>query len=451
MTILTEGGIRPGRYEFVVEPTQGETPDDPAFEPISDRIATFEPELGPEPIEKAGIGDVVHDIEEGPEENAATLEYDLQRWLKDSSGNLQDFAAYGIAREAGALAASLTVVERMEVGDAAGGVTMEPESTVEYDYNGNSSATARASRVYTVLKGVDVESPTLSADIEEGTWMVETDLAAEEGRSFQIDQPNESTLLALKSTDAGDTNLTVVLENEDGTTREEKQLDGTDATTLVSTSSSFGPSDGGLDVVEVRDSTGAEVADHQGDIIVSVNTGTATSPTEGDALAVMYGRLYYESTHGDYGIPSLGTGGSRAGEIGTEFYKAANVGVERPPGNVFEAAGSVQGLELSFENEIERTTRQRSRSMRQHHGMQTPTLSVTVDGETISHRQLVNRMSGEEADCDIIFDAAGAETVTLPRSKVSASPRTREAESPNTDMEFELRAQEQAIIANESV
>lgn len=448
MTILTEGGIRPGRYEFVPENVQGETPTDPDFQAISDRVTSFEPELGPEMVEKAGIGEYIHDLEEGTEENSATLEYDLQQWLLDSNGDPQDLAAYGILRSANALVSSLTVVERMQSGDIGDGTHIQPESTVEYDYRGTEGAVQKATRVYTVMKGVDVEAPTLSPEIEDATVGVEVDLANEEGRSYQIDQPPDgaqplsATWGGPDGTDASDDGLTLIIENSDASVREEVLLEpDVDGNRIAPIATAFPD----IDAVEVVDSNG-DVADHMTDILVEFDGGAAA----GELATVLYGRNYYGNTAGDGGIPTLGTGGTRAGELGTEFYKAANISVERPPGTPFEAAGSVQSLELSFENDIERTAQQRTRSMRQHQSMMTPTLSVTADGETISHRQLVARMSGEEEDTVLGFDRAGNETITLPRTKVTESPRSREAESVGTDQEFELRAQDAPEISAEA-
>lgn len=443
MTIQTEGGLRPSRVEMVEESTQGVTPSDPAWSAISDRITTFETEgFGPEPVEKAGLGDTVHDIEPGLEEPEVTLGYSLQKWFTDGSGGPNDLSAYGIQRVAGSSPASLTIVERMTSGDNTNDVLIEPESTVDYNYNGNTSASAKESRIYTVSKGCEVNEPTLTAEPSEVEWAVEATVMADHGRSYQIDQPNASTTLTVESTASGDTGLTVVIENEDASTTDSITLDSADATTPVLGTASFS----NIDAIEVTDGSG-NVVDHAGDIIVSVESDSSTTGAQpGEALAVLYGSNFYGNTFGDPGVPTLGAG-SHAAEIGTPFYQVGNLGVYRPPGSLFEAAGSVQTIEVSVENDDERTPVQRSREQRIHIGMQTIELSVTYDSETGSHRSLVQRMSMEEQDTVLEFDRQGSETLTLDRSVVTETPRTREATENSSEQEITLRAQDNITIS----
>lgn len=444
MTINTEGGLRPSRIEFVPEEgNQGVTPTDPEFQFPSMRCTNFEPELGPEEVEKFALGQVDADVEQGLEENEIMLEYDLQNWFVDSNGNPNDLAGYGMLRSAGVLPDSLTIVERMQSGDMDEGVYIRPESTVEYWYNDTDPANIdpKETRIYTVAKGCDVGELTLTCDIEEVDWHVEATLPSEDARSYQIDQPLADTELVVESTHSDDTNLEVHIEAEQTDTATEPtneviQLDGTDATAPQAGSTVFSD----IDAIEVRDPNTGEVADHLGDILIHAADDTSVDPpTKGDLLSVLYGREFYGNTNGDHGVPTVGAG-SRATEIADTYYKAANVSVERPAGKPFEAAGSVQSMELTVENEIERTPQQRSRSGRQHHGPRVAELSVTADGETISHQRLVERMAGDEIDTLVGFDQAGDETVNLRNAVVSESGRQREAGAPGAEQEFTLRA-----------
>lgn len=432
MTIQTEGGLRPSRVEMVPEAEQGVTPADPAWETISDRVTMFETDgFGPEAVEKAGLGDTVHNLEPGLEEPTLTVGYDLQRFFVDNSGNPVDLAGYGFIRVAGSTPSSLSIVERMTSGDEENDVFVRPESTIEYNYNNNDSATAKETRVYTVSKGCEVSAPTLTAEPSEVEWASEVEVQCDHGRSYQIDQPVSETMLVVESTDSADTGLSVVIESEGAGTTETIQTDGTDAETAVVGTTSFSD----IDAIEIQDGNG-NVADHAGDIIVSTDDGGSA----GEALFVAYGSNFYQNTYGDPGVPTLGSG-SHAGEIGTEFYKVGNLGVYRPPGSLFEAAGSVQTIELAVENDNERTPIQRSREQRIHIGMQTVEMTVTYDSETGSHRSLVQRMSMEGQDTELQFDRAGNDTVTLVDSVVSETARTREAESNSTEQELTIRAQ----------
>lgn len=418
---------------MVPEDTQGVTPADPAWETISDRVTMFETDgFGPEAVEKAGLGDTVHNLEPGLEEPALTVGYDLQRFFTDGSGNPVDLAGYGFLRVAGSTPSSLSIVERMTSGDKDNSVFIEPESTVDYHYNDNDSATAKESRVYTVAKGCEVAAPTLTADPSEVEWSSEVEIDCDHGRSYQIDQPpTGGSTLHVESTASEDTSLDVVIENDDASTTETISTDGTDGTTAVAGATSFSS----IDAIEIQDGSG-NVADHVGDIIVSLDDGG----TPGEAIFVAYGSDYYGNTYGDPGVPVLGAG-SHGSEIGTDFYAVGNLGVFRPPGDLFEAAGSVQTIELSVENDNERTPQQRSREQRIHIGMQVIELTVTYDSETGSHNNLVQRMSMEPLDTELQFDRAGSETVTLVDSVVAESGRTREAESNSTEQEVTIRAQ----------
>lgn len=440
MTIQTEGGLRPSRVEMVEESTQGVTPNDPDWNFISDRVTTFETDgFGPEAVEKAGLGDTVHSLEPGLEEPELTLGYSLQRWFTDASGGPNDLCAYGIQRIAGSTPASLTIVERMTSGDNDNSVFVEPESTVEFFYNGNDAATEKETRVYTVSKGCEVSEPTLTAEPEEVEWAVETAVMPDHGRSYQIDQPPVAgSDLTVQSTDSEDTNIDVYVESEDGSTTDTITTDGTDATTPVVGTASFTD----IDAIEIRVNAATDIADHAGDIIVSLNDTGAP----GDAIFVAYGSNTYGNTYGDPGVPPT-EGGSHGTEIGTEFYQVGNLGLYRPPTRLFELAGSVQSIELSVENDNERTARQRSREQRIHIGMQTIELSVTYDSETGSHRNLVQRMSMEERDTEIQFTRDGVETFTLPDSVVTESGRTREATENSTEQELTIRAQDNIVIS----
>lgn len=444
MTIQTEGGLRPSRIEMVEEQTQGVTPDNPNWRLISDRVMTFETEsFGPEAVEKAGLGDTVHELAPGLEEPELTIEYDLQRWFVDDNNEANDLSSYGIIRVAGSTPSALSIVERMQSGEATENVLLQPGSLVEFNYGDNPDATPRASRVYTVTKGCEVSEPTLTAEPSEVNWAVEAGIMPDHGRSFQIDQPNAASTLALKSTDSDDTDLVITIENEGATTTEDVTLDGTDATTVVTTTSSFDD----IDAIEITGPESQEgrngVIDHQGNIEIALNDAGA----QGEILAVLYGNNFYGNTYGDQGVPVLGSG-SHGTEIGTPFYKATNFGMFRPPGELFEAGGSVQSVELSVENDNERTPIQRSREQRIHIGMQTIELGVTYDSETGTHRNLVERMAlgNEEDDTVLEFTRGGEESVTLSRSVVTETSRTREATENSTEQEVTLRAQPPGVV-----
>lgn len=57
---------------------------------------------------------------------------------------------------------------------------------------------------------------------------------------YRVDDPSSDTTLGIQSTDSSDTSTTVTIENRDGSTSEDISLDGSDGTTFVTGSSTFG-------------------------------------------------------------------------------------------------------------------------------------------------------------------------------------------------------------------
>ena len=420
MTIITEGGLRPSRIEFVPEPAQGVTPADPAWRMPSERVESFNPGFAINYSEDAGLGDIDYSRQPIMEENEMEISYALQdgQWILDGAGDPQGMAAYGLLRAAGILTSSLTVVRRMSSGQQTGtnAPRLQPGSTVDARYNPGSAAdgsesTRKASRTYAVLKGVDVNEGSITAERGESTVMVELTCPAERGRSYQIDQPPAETTIAVHSTHPDDTGLQITIESEDATTTEQVTLDGTDATTTQATTNTFTD----IDAIEVRDGSGNLIdgvgsRDYQGNIVIGIDTGdpsaTDYSPTMGEWLSVLWGNDEYGNTHGDEGIPTLGAGThadpiSAAGET-PRYYTPQNIGIERPTGEPIEHAGGVQSLEAEFENNVERTP-SGGRQQIQHHGMRNLEATVAMFGETVSAYFQREAMSGTGKDTRFLF------------------------------------------------
>jgi hypothetical protein len=449
MTFLSAGGIRPTRAEFVPEPNQGVAPVDPAWQLISPRIETLNPPMPIEYSEDSGLGDV--DFRRDPllESPELELEYPLHEWLLDGSGDPQNMAAYGMERVANTLPSSLTFVSRTTFGlvdnDTSTPKTA-PGSTVEARYHTDAAtATGKASRVYSTMKGLDVGEGTLTAERGESTWMVSLTCPAEHGRPYQIDQPNSSTLLALRSTDAGDTGIQVTIEDEGAGTTNTVSLDGSDATTLVSTDGQFAD----IDAIQVEDSNGDVIdgeggRDYAGNIVIAVNTGDATSPTEGEWLAVMWGSNEYGNTYGDPGIPLLGAGSHASYTQPTNslpFYHPNNMSVERPVGDSFEDVGGVSSTEISFGNNVERTPTG-GREQTNLHGMFAPEASITASGETIQQKMQHEQATGAGVTTRIVFNRADDEYIDLVNAVVPETDLESAAGENNPESEFSIMPQQ---------
>ena len=449
MTFLSAGGIRPSRVEYAEEPQQGDAPADAAWQVVSPRVETLNPSMAVNYSEDSGIGDVDYRREPVLEEPELELEYPLSHWFVDGNGNPQNMATYGMQRVANILPSSLSFVARTTFGVVDNDTTTPkaaPGSTVEARYNTDAAtATGKASRIYSVLKGVDVGEGTLTSERGESTWMVSLTCPAEHGRPYQIDQPNAATLLALRSTDAGDTGIQVTIEDEGAATSETVSLDGTDATALVSSSSQFTD----IDTIQVEDSNGDVIdgdggRDYVGNIVVAINTGDATAPAEGEWLSVMWGSDEYGNTYGDPGIPALGTGshgnlpGTPAGSL--PFYHPNNMSLERPVGSSFEDVGGVSSTEISFGNNVERTATG-GREQTNFHGMFAPEGSVTASGETIQQAMSHEQATGVGETTRVVFNRADDEYIDLVNAVVTETDLESAAGENNPESEFTLMPQ----------
>ncbi|MDL5361350.1 hypothetical protein [Halalkalicoccus sp. NIPERK01] len=403
--------------------------------------------------EDAGLGDVDYrrtPLLESPE---LEIEYALNRWFVDGNGDPQEMAAYGMQRIANILPSSLTFVARTTYGLVDNDTSTpkaQPGSTVDARYNPDSASdgsesTGKASRTYSVMKGVDVGEGTLTCERGESTWMVELTCPAEHARPYQIDQPNAETELVIHSTDAGDTGLEVTIEDEGAETSETLTLDGADATTPVSTTATFTD----LDAIEIADADGDVIDgdaghDYAGNIVIAINDGSAETPEEGEWLAVMWGSDEYGSTYGDPGIPALGAGSHAEDPTTAEgelpFYHPNNMSLERPVGQTFENVGGVQSVEFEFGNNVERTP-SGGREQVQHHAMFEPEATVTASGETVTQAMQHEQAAGTGEDTRIIFNRADDEYLDLINAVVSETDLESSATENNTENEFTILPQ----------
>ena len=463
MPTNTEGGLRPSRIEMVEEQTEGVTPTNPEFKLVSDRVTEFEPEFGPESVDKAGLGQHDNEYAPGLEENELTIAYDMQRWFYNPDGTPDDMLAYGAFRSAtGHLPGSFTLVETAKTYDEGEGTRNQPESTVHYDYMNDGAAAPRHTHLYTVARGATVDEASLEGDPEEVYWAVENTVMVQNGRPYQIDQPDSTTYLAVQSVENGDmtvsnsedTELRVRIESNDAQTTEEVVLDPDDASAIVGTSSQFDS----IESIEVRDADG-NVADHMGDVLVyeaegvdSDGDGTIDTYNEGQLLSALYGYSFYDNTHGDYGVPALGENGSHGSEIGTtptgtDYFAVGNSLIERPYGRPFEAAGAVTNIEVSVENDSEAMPSNQSREQRYLPGMRTTEISIEVDGETVSHRGMKQAAAQENIDTLLAFDRAGDLRLELPEAPMGESTRSRSGGENATGLEFVIMSGKQGVDA----
>lgn len=365
MVTNTEGGLRNHRLEFVRESSTGTPPSNPSWNLFSDTVRNFEWEPDTDIEEQRGIGDAdPNTFYKGAETHDITVEYDLQQWFSSTG----DAAYDGMARDADNLPTSThTIVDREDKASISAGQTV----------NGS---TSRDTRIYTVAKGGYIDEVTLSGDPgSQNPVSVELTYQFEKGRTYQVDQPSSSTTLAIQSTNSNDTSQTLTVEDEGASTTEDVSLNGK---SLVSTSSSFSD----IDALELD-------AETQGDVEVYVNTGSSSTPSKGDKLAVIYGSASYEDTVGDVGIPALGTG-SHASAIGSSYEIIVGDTIERPSGTAL--AYDINSVELTVSNNLETSERVDDVTMRIDAGGRDTELDATIVGESESHQKILEHLQVTE-------------------------------------------------------
>lgn len=296
----TEGGIRDKRYGWLAEQDAFQLPGTRSWSPPSDNVTNFEwsPSPGVSLRRGNGTADVV-EVHNGPEEHEVTVEYDMQQFPVDGSGNAQSLDGYGILRVSpnNSLPSTVAFMRREEKSD------LSPNQTI----NG---ATSKSSRIFVVMKGGKIDEVEYSGDPgSEQPITVSVTITAEKVREYQIDQPDSGQTLDIASSDANDT-MDLTLEDEGGNTTETISLNGT---TTVTTTGSFSD----IDAAELS-------ADPQGDITIS-------GSSSGDTLAVIRGADFYGHGEGDLGVPAL-EGGSQPSALGTSYETILGDQLERPSG-----------------------------------------------------------------------------------------------------------------------
>lgn len=356
-----DSGIREHRIEFVRESTPGVTPDNPAWNLFSDNVDTALVASPDAQIEgQRGVGDVnIQNFYRGPEDNTASIDYHLQKFFTDGSGNALDASGDAILRGAdNDVAATHTIVDRAELG---GG-----------------------ERVYKVVKGGYPNIGDVSGDPSSGLpIMLSLEYEAKKIRSYHVTQPSGTTL-TVTSTSAEDTTQTLTIESDGGTTSEQVTLNGT---TAVTTTASFSS----IDAFELD-------AEAQGNVTIEDGSG--------NTLTTIYGANEYDGVEGDLGVPTLGTG-SHASAIGTAYERFLDDEVTRGGS---EIAAELRSTNFNVSNNYDKTGVAGSLQQAVHAGQQDAELSATVAGNFEGHEALMEHMRNKQLDVVWTFEGG---TVTF--------------------------------------
>ncbi len=376
----TEGGIRDKRFEYARETIAGELVTDPNWKLPSDNVTNFEwsPTGGVQARQGLGTADVVrHD--NGPEEHEVTVQYDMQVFPVDASGNPQSLDADGLLRAGpqNALPNTHQFVRREQKDD------LDANQTV----NGS---TRKDNRTFTVMVGGRIDSVSYQGDpSSEQPVVVEVTYSAEKVRQYQIDQPGSSTVLDI--TNDGSSEIDVTVEDEGATTTETITVS---AGATETTTSQFGD----IDAIQLSD-------DVDGDVTVSESSG--------DDLAIIRGSDFYGHGEGDMGVPSLGSG-SHADPIGTDYEFILGDKIEQPAGSSF--AYELNSVELSVENNVQSREQIGTPRMALSADNRGVELTTTIVGETESVRTAEEHLGVKQND--IVWTMSGG-TITVDNSALT--------------------------------
>lgn len=381
-----QGGTAPRRIEWIAETEEGVTPADPAWNPMSGNVETSfdgEPDAGTEARRGLGTVDPVGFFN-GPETHEFDFVYDLNQWFVDGAGATVDPSNDAIQPAAdNSLAATHTVVER--------------------EWHADGGADGGGRRLYVVGKGGHPASVEVPLEVEDGLPVAVTlSYQFEKVRLYDVSQPAAETELVVESTDADDTAQDVTIEDEGAGKTDTVTLTGT---SIQSTSATFT----NIDAIELS-------AETEGDVIVSINDGTSTSPVKGTELATIAGQNSYEQGEGDLGIPTLGAGSHAAAlDPKADAIVFNDDTLTKQSGHGFtEITSSSFTVDLGIEsNARDGTPRQNI-----HMVSRTTTLSASLAGEKVSYDLSSEHLQGVESDAIWTADEG---TVTFQTGRIMSS------------------------------
>lgn len=347
------GGVLPGRFEFVREPSYFGIPTDPEWNRPSDIVRSFNagPGMAYAAQTQTGSMDPFQHFR-GMEDPSLSIGYDLQQEMVDGSGNAVDPSADVVLRDSENQLAN----------------TLLWQHRLEHESGGNDDAGVR---LYTVARGCKGESAEATLDpTAELPILMETTWAPRKVRSYAIHQPSSSTTLEVTSTSANDT-MDMTVENEGAGTTETITLTGTNA---ASGATSF------TDIDSIWLASAPE-----GDVTVADGSGTTIMEIEGGNTMSSDNA----PVDGDRGVPSLG-GGSHAAALGSSY--------EHFLGDTFERGGSDIRARLisgswSVENDFDDGNVHTSRHPVVDEGDRTVTVDTDVAGKTVSHQNFVEHLT----------------------------------------------------------
>lgn len=362
-----ENALQNVRIEWVASSLDSDDvprpPTDPEWNRFGDYIASYpgwSGDAGVEGQNAAGSGDTT-DHFRGPEEHDLTVQWWLQRFFLDGSGNANDPIGELITYDFQTAPPCHEVLARREVDDG--------------------GAKGAGFREYVYASGAKPSTVTLPGDPSESQPIVaEAGYAAEKVTQIIIHQPATSVTPVISSTSDNDTTQSVTIESENGDTAETLSLNGT---TEVTATASFDD----IDAIWVD-------GEHEGDIDVA----------DGNGNSLLEDPLTGTDTDGvdsQRGVPALGTG-SHASAIGTDpsGYLFLGTTSSWDGGALSESAAAdrVHALDLDVEIGIAREPRQGTRRQAIDYEPRSVSVEADLAGPYESAKQNYRYFTGKAAD-----------------------------------------------------
>ncbi|MCU4744495.1 hypothetical protein [Natronoglomus mannanivorans] len=341
-----DSGFRNHRVEFVREDEPGVTPADPDWGFFSDTLETALQWEGDAQIEgQRGLGDYeVQNHFTGTEDHSVSIDYHLQRFFVDGSGDPDDAAGDAILRDNdGGVLNTHTIVDK-----------------TEYD----------SAKTFVVARGCYPNLDDVSGDPGSALPIVlSLDYEAKNVRMYKADQPT-GEVLTVRSTSSDDTSQTLTLESQGGYASEDVTLDGT---TDVTTTESFSS----LEAFELDEPC-------EGDVVIE--------DADGNELTRLLGAESYDGAQGDTGVPALGDG-SHADPIGSEYERFITDEITK---NGAQLAAEVRSASFNVSNDYSKEPIMGTTEQAIHVGDQDAEFSATIAGNFESHSSMTDHLQANE-------------------------------------------------------
>jgi hypothetical protein len=394
---IAENALQGVRAEWAEESTIGVPPTDPEWNNYSDYLDDgpgWSPAVNQSENTPVGSGHISHITRGAEDVHELTIAYWAQRALVDGTGTVQDPIAYPFLHDYSEEYTSHTVVWRREV--TSGG------------------ADGAGYRVYTVALGARPISATIPGDPGDASpQSLELGYEAEYARTHRVDQPGSATTLDVVSSDDGDTNVDITIEDEGAATTETITLNGTTAQT---TTESFAD----IDAVYV------ESGEPVGDITVSDGSGTTFATLQG---------IDTNGVEADVGIPTTG-GGSHASDINNDPERYLGLNTASSFGGGLLPPERVHQFDLAAELGTDVNPKQATRRVSIDIDTATVTAEADVAGEDETTQQIESYLQGYSGD--ITYALGGTSTgggvtdITLQSAQVTdTDDQTYGAGDPN--------------------